>query len=203
MAFVPLPLGFKAEVKFSLAGELMVNVYHFKSTVPVTTVNMTIIAEIIRDAWVAQVQDLQGAAVSLQEIVMTDISVEDGAQVIFVDDLPQAGQALGELLPFNVAVVISNKSGFTGRSRNGRTYIGGFTENFVAGSTPAIEILTNLLAYHITIADSAGAADASFGVASYISDGEPRTEAVFTPYDVFTVDGVTDSQRRRLPGRGI
>lgn len=203
MAFVPLPLGMKAEVKFSLAGELMVNVYHFQSLEPISTFNMTAIASILKTAWANNVQDLQGAGVTLQEIVVTDVSEEDGLQVTFVDGLPAAGEALGDLLPFNVAVVISNKTGFTGRSRRGRTYVGGFTENFVAGSTPDTDILVNLLAYHIEIADNVLGVEAEMGVASYISDGVPRTEALFTPYSVFTVDGVTDSQRRRLPERGI
>lgn len=203
MAFIPLPGGMKAEVKFSLAGELMVNVYHFKSSVPIGSANLSAIAQLIYEAWVTNLQPLQGTAVSLQEIVVTDVSEEDGIQVTWVDSLPDDGTATGDLLPFNVAVVISNRTGFTGRSRRGRTYIGGFTEPNVAGSTPVTAILTGLLAYHIEIADVALSNDAEFGVASYVADGTPRTEALFTAYDTFGVDGVTDSQRRRLPGRGI
>lgn len=203
MAFIPLPFGLKAEMKYTIQGEVMVNIYHFRSEVAILAVNMNALAEILRDAWIGNIQALQGADVSLQEIVVTDVSEEDGLQITFADALPDAGTATGELLPFNVAIVVTNRTDFIGRSRRGRTYYGGFTEPNVSGSTPVTAVLTGLLTFHTAVGLSVQGIDMTFGVASYYTNNAPRAEALFTPYTQFTADAVTDSQRRRLPGRGI
>lgn len=203
MAFIPLPNGLKVELKFTLAGQLMVNVFHVTSTQAIISANLSAIAAAFYTAWDANMRPLQGVATGLQEIVVTDVSQDDGIQVVYTTGLPAAGTATGDLLPFNVAMVSSNKSLNTGRSRRGRTYWGGFTEPNFAGSTPVTAVLTGILAFNNDLVSELGGIGATWGVASYVSAGVPRVTALFTPFTAFTVDGVTDSQRRRLPGRGI
>lgn len=203
MAFIPLPNGLKVELKFNLAGQLMVNIFHVTTTEPIIEANLSAIAEVFVAAWAGNMSALQGAAVSLQEVVVTDVSEDEGIQVVYTDALPEVGTAAGDLLPFNVAVVSSNKSIYSGRSRRGRTYWGGFTEPNVGGSTPVSAILLGILGFNTELVTELDAINAVWGVASYQADGAPRTTALFTPFTAFSVDGVTDSQRRRLPGRGI
>lgn len=203
MAFIPLPNGIKVELKFTMGGELMVNVFHVTSVNPLITANLTDVCIAILSAWNDNMKPLQGAGVSLQEIVATDVSEEDGEQLVYVTGLPTAGTATGDLLPANVAVVSSNKSVYTGRSRRGRTYWGGFTEPNMAGSVPVTAVLTGILGFNNDFVTALDGADLVWGVASYVSEGTPRVTALFTPFTAFTVDQVSDSQRRRLPGRGI
>jgi len=137
------------------------------------------------------------------EIIATDISEEDGIQVSYTTGLPLTGSDAVDTLPNNCALVISNRSVFTGRSRRGRTYIAGFSRGFVDDNVPSGALVAAALAYHAEISDNAGEEAFNFGVASYVNDGVARDEALFTGYSSFTADLIMDSQRRRLPGRGI
>jgi len=203
MAFITLPGGVKVEVKFTVNGQVVVNIYHFTTSDPITTVNLSLLCEAIKSAWQANLRAACSDQTSLVELIATDVSEEDGIQVSYTTGLPDAGDDPVDTLPNNVAIVISNKSVFTGRSRRGRTYVAGFSRGFVDDNTPSPTLISALLAYQADVKLNAAAEGFDVGVASYVNDGAPRTTALFTTYTAFTVDAVTDSQRRRLPGRGI
>ncbi len=46
-------------------------------------------------------------------------------------------------------------------------------------------------------------ADFFHSIVSYVEDGEPRVTGLVTPVTAYESDGVMDSQRRRLTGRGL
>lgn len=202
MAFIPLFNGVKVEVKFTLAGQLVVNVYHFESVDPIVTANLTALAALIKAAWIAEQQGAMSSLLSLNEIVCTDVSEEEGLQVIYTAGLPEVGESASPGLPNNVALVVKNFTDQIGRSRRGRTYIAGITETDVNANIPSNVFAAACVAYHTAIAEDALAAGFIFGVASYQHNNAPRVTAEFTPFTGFSVDMVTDSQRRRLPGRG-
>lgn len=203
MAFIPLPLGVKVEVKFLKNGQLVVNIYHFTSLNPVGTLDLTGLAGIIKAAFNDNLKTSTTNNMTLDEIVLTTLDAEVGTQVVYTTGLPLAGTGGVEDLPSNVAVVISNRSYLTGRSQRGRTYMAGVVPSLITGNTVGATYQAALIAYHLDIAENALSADFTMGVASYIANGAPRTEAQFTPYQFFSVENITDSQRRRLPGRGV
>lgn len=202
MAFIPLIGGVKVEVKFLKNGQLVVNVYHFLSANALTTINLSALAAVIKTAWNDNLKTSMTNNISLEEIILTDAENETGLQLTYTSGLPLAGTGGVEDLPSNVAVVISNRSGLTGRSQRGRTYIAGMVPSTVTGNTVGSGLQTAMVAYHTDIMVEADLLDFSFGVASYISAGAPRSEAQFTVFNAFQVENITDSQRRRLPGRG-
>lgn len=203
MAFIPLPAGLKVELKFTLAGELVVNVYHVTTELPLVSANLTNIAEAFITAWIADAAGVLSSEITLDEVIVTDVSVEDGLQVTVTTDLPAAGEVVQQSLPNNVALVISNRSDLTGRSRRGRTYIAGIPETAVQVNIVDVVTAGGLLTYHANLrTDLDVNHNTTLGVASYVSDGAPRTTALFTPFTNFIVNTRIDSQRRRLPGVG-
>lgn len=202
MAFIPLPGGVKLEVKFLKNGQLVVNIYHFRVTGAITTIDLTAIAELVKNAWNDNIKTVTVDDMTLESLIATDVSMDEGIQITYTTGLPLAGLSTADDLPSNVAVVISNKTEYTGRSNRGRTYMCGMPATTIIGNTVGSGLQTAYAAYHAQIADDALALGYDFGVASYQEDNAPRVTGAFQTYTAFTVDNITDSQRRRLPGRG-
>lgn len=202
MAFIPFIGGVKVEMKFLKNGQLVVNVYHFHTDDPITTVNLTALATVLKNSWAANIRGATGTSMQLEEIIATDMSSPTGHQVTYVTGLPLIGTASGDDLPSNVAVVISNKSTLIGRSQRGRTYMTGMVASAITGNTVGSGLQALYVAYHMDILIDTEPEGFEFGVASYQQDNAPRLFAAFTGFSSFQVENITDSQRRRLPGRG-
>lgn len=199
MPFIPLPNGVRAVLEFNLAGELVVNVFHFTCDSAITTVNLTALGEVLADMWANDLVGLFSTDMSLQQIVLTDVSTEDSIQVTYTTDLPEPGVAGGDAAPNNVAVCSTYRTERIGRSYRGRTYWAGLDETLIVNNTPNSSIVTNILT---ALADMIIAADVmgfTFVVASYRHNNAPRVTGVATPITALTMDTRSDSQRRRLP----
>lgn len=150
----------------------------------------------------ANLDDLLSSAVTLAQVVATDLTSEGApSRTLLADD---AGTIVtGVTLPMNAANVVSFRTDLRGRSYRGRAYVSGTT------STNALNAVEALSSYAVDLADAFDAlftAVEALGfiavVASRQHNGAVTNPAVTTPITDIVVDQAFDSQRRRLAGRG-
>jgi len=149
--------------------------------------------------WAAAGTSLLGCMTSqwtVQAVECTDRSVVGGAFASYVPS-PNAGTRAPDSTPANVAMVISKRTGFSGRVNHGRMYVPGANDGDVVQS-----IASN--AYMISLNLLAGALLAYTGPSSLLGDWAfPSIKQLAMKTITSTIiDNVVDSQRRRLPGRG-
>lgn len=201
--FIPAAGTVKVELVFSGAGGSMENVYHVRPNAAITEALLDQIVTLF-DGW----DDVDGsehrsASVSLDRIVAKDVSVDDGLGVEFALPAPRPGVVTGSpVLPNNVTAAVKWTTGFTGRSRRGRTYIVGLYEGGVIGDQLESATRAALLADYQALLTAVTGEGWDLVVVSYCANGDWRTNALVTPISSASIEGTVDSQRRRLLGRG-
>jgi hypothetical protein len=205
MAFVPAPGIVEVQFRQLLDGQRTMNRIHVDMLgTPVASDILQLIGDCAQ-WWVDNVAPLVAATCILREVYGKSLETEPGPEATFSAGLPQAGASGSPGLPNNVSLAMSLRSNQTGRSARGRWFWQGFTEDGVVGS------LVN--SGHVSSIDAAltalkGTIDADgwvWVIVSYNTAGAPRVggPVYFPVLDVLAVDTVVDSQRRRLPGRGM
>jgi len=102
-----------------------------------------------------------------------------------------------------VAVCASHYTGRTGRSRRGRTYIPGIGSTIVlAGDIVAASSRAALLLSYANLRLALNGYGLAQVVASFHTAGAPRAVGLGTAVSTTVIDQFSDSQRRRLAGRG-
>jgi hypothetical protein len=204
MAFIPLPFGIKVEVSWTTGSGIAVCVFFNQKTVstPVTTTDLTN-AISLYDAWRTAIRPIQSTQVGVAGIRATDWSVPEGASQFTAPSANVFGTNTLPSLPMNVAMCASHYTGFIGRSRRGRSYIPGLGENVVAVGDILGALFRNyaVTAFAALRASSLAASQAQV-VASFQHNGAPRVTGLGTVVLTTAVDQYSDSQRRRLAGRG-
>lgn len=205
MAFIPVPGGIQAELRYNLLGQRTENVLWFRTpslAVP-TVADLTDVAEMLSTWWNASVKPLQGANTTLREIYLTGQNAADGASYTYTTGLPVDGTLSGEALPNNCALVVSLRTEKRGRSYRGRVYHMGITEGVCNGNQVTDTYANNVVSAYDALISDAATAGFNLVVCSRRSGNAPRASGVLTTViDALLVDTVIDSQRRRLPGRG-
>jgi hypothetical protein len=165
---------------------------------------MTTVAQTFKLWWDAEMAPITHTGTSLQQIEVTDISSEDDDGIIYTTGLPSVGTSSGNALPNNVTVATKLLSGLTGRSRRGRKYFVGMSDNNISAGAQNIlgAMQTALNQAYEELLTLLTAEDWTWIIVSLISNGVPRTEGLKTPIIAFATNLVLDSMRRRLPERG-
>lgn len=169
-----------------------VNVMHVRQDAPATATlaELETLAQVVEDDWWDGIRSAIAANVILNSIVVSDASGETALS--FEDVVGEAGtEGTTQVLPMQLAMVLTLRTALNSRSGRGRIYQTGFTEvaNTSAGfivSTTRTDI-TNAMGAFITGLDTAGYA---LGVYSRLLD-------VFNPVSAVTIDSRWDIQRRR------
>lgn len=203
MAFIPLPNGFKVALEYIKNGQLVVNIYHVISDAPAASVNLTVLMQVFYTWWVNNGRPNATTSISLRNIVVTDVSVEDGRQYTrTLDAGDQAGNRNILEAPNNVAMVVSFGTGRSGRSFRGRTYLAWLAASDVAADAISGTLAAALTAAYTSLDTQLATAGFSFSVASYVLNGAPRITAIGTPINAISTSLRIDTQRRRLPDTG-
>lgn len=208
--FVPLPDAVQVEARFTLLGqEVEMRWYELFDHTP--TAEDMISMNLDFENWIATILfPSLSSQLQLREIVSTDWSSNSGLQETYVPPGTVVGGQGGAMLPNQIAVVASLRTGRRGRSFRGRTYIPGATEAELSDSntlSPA-----SAAAFSAIMLDIPG-----FGtswpyrlvIGSFYSGVDaqhkpiPRVTGIATPVDAISIDPVLGSQRRRRPGIGI
>jgi len=217
MAFIPAANTAQVTFKQSMHGNVVQNVFYVLNETGWSPAELTTLCNAIitwaNDNYGSNLStDLQFTSVAARDMTADDApGVEVGFPALSGGDIASPG------LPGNVALAVKFKTGFTGRNRNGRWFVAGLTEGNVNGNTVNAgnrdliveafgDLRTQLLALgyaHVV---------ASFYNGTHLVDlpnGEtrkrptPRATALLTTIETYVADLNTDSQRRRLNGRGI
>lgn len=199
MAFIPTPNTVKITLEFNLHGELCVNVYYATLSAPITTVNLTQIATIVKDWWIASVSDFLSQDLTLDRVTAMDVSVEDGFQVVMTDDLPAPGLISTASVANQVALVVSKHTLFTGRSSRGRAYIAGMAAAGISSNAASSTVQVGLVAAHGQLQTDLFAVPANLVVVSFVDNGVPRTAGRPRGIASYSANNRVDTQRRRLP----
>jgi len=204
MPFVNLPFGIKVEVSWETGSGVAVCVHFVSKTTP-SAVSATDLSNAISafDGWRTDMRIVQPAAVVIAGIRATDWSVPDGITAFTVPGANPAGTNLTALLPLNVALCATHYTGRTGRSRRGRNYIPGIGEGLVStGDIILASGRNNIVNAYTALRTDLLASGLVQVVASFFTNGAPRVNGQGTAVSTTVVDQYSDSQRRRLAGRG-
>lgn len=203
MPFIPVPQVCQAELIFRWDNAIVENVHHFSAEGPFTTAEMVDLGEFLISWWDTNFQTSAPTNLQLINVRLTDLTTETSPVVNVVDGLPLVGSAVAASLPNNVTCVFTKRTQLRGRSFRGRTYHIGLNEAEVTGNTVGSGTISAYVTnYNYLRTFSINDFSWELCVVSRYADHQPRAFGLATPVLTFTSDGIVDSQRRRLPGRG-
>ena len=133
-----IPNTVEVRLLWSLSGALAVNVLHAIApggyTVNQTTTNT--LAAAIKSAWSANLGAAMSTSVGLIRVGLRDLRTANQAEYLDSGNAV-AGATAGDMLPPNVASMVTLRTANAGKSFRGRVYIGGFleTQNDASGNT--------------------------------------------------------------------
>lgn len=205
MPFVPVPGVAQVNVRATLNGEQIENVFCFQyNAPPIDAGELSTLAEVVRDEWIANVLPLLTQGYTLREVYAVDLTSADGPTATAVAPPGTIGGEISQPLPNNVALVLTHRTAQRGRAYRGRTFISGLVEGNVAGNlVDAGWAGTLVAAFNTFIIEIQSTVAWVFVIVSRQLDNAPRVTGVATVVTATVLrDNVVDSQRRRLPGRG-
>ena len=178
---------------------IMLLIYNFRHNSG--TISETSLIELCQSFWAThggRIAGLMTASYSFILVEATDREVAGGAYGSFVPTTNTIGTKTGDALPSNVALCISYRTGFAGRSRRGRQFMFGFNDGDFVGSnvTGANVLLLGNYAQALISGAIPGTLNVTLCVASI-------KDLALYPINGYVINSAGDSQRRRLPGRGF
>lgn len=203
MAFIPIPNTARVSIEFNWGGVTVVITLFFNKASSWTATQLEDLAGEI-NLWAAsELLPILSSDIELIQTNATDQASDSGASI----DVPASGTPAGGVAQpttaQNVAAVVTHRTASRGRSFRGRTYVPGLpiTAMSTVGTFSATT-MTNLLAAFAALSDVETATGSTHVVASRFTGNAPRVTGVTTPITSYTMDSNSDSQRRRLRGRG-
>lgn len=193
----------KLQPVFSQAGQLLMNTHYFLSNDPIDLDLLVVAGAKYATWWGSNIRSQQPAAVTLQKVIVTDVSRLLGIAVDVPLSLNNSGTHVSPSLPNNVTVAVKWGTAMRGRSYQGRTYHIGLCADSVSGSslsTGAAGILQ--AAYQNLITLGEGELDFRMVITSRRPDLAQLGFGMRTQVVACSVENNIDSQRRRLIGRG-
>ncbi len=210
MPFVPVTNTVEVEVRMNLDGQKIENTQYYKKASAWSSGDLVTLGNSYLVWWVNFYAVFVSSAVTLSEIYITDLTSSTSLVQSTPAPTPHpAGDRASGVLPNNVALTVSFRTGQRGRSFRGRNYISGFAEDQVVSNTVDSGTVADIESAYNALQDVASDNSCFWVVVSRFSgvDGDgvpiPRVAGLTTDItSVLVVDPIVDSQRRRLPGRG-
>lgn len=211
MPFVPIENTAAVEIRMSYFNQRCENTLFVENGSAWDGSSLTGLGSNIRDWWEGNYAALVSQQVFLREIVCTDQTTETSAQVT-VNGGDLNGVDNGDPLSNNVTWAIAFHTASRGRSFRGRNYIVGLTGNALSDANTVLGAwASNVITAYSGLITGALGAGQTWVVASRFSGIDPdtgrpipRAAGVVTPITTVAYsDLIVDSQRRRLPGRGL
>jgi len=207
--FIPAGNAVKLDLIYTLDLQRVMNVVYINGADVWSSENMQDLASNAAGQWETNIAPLVADNLQLVLVRVTALNVPSAFGVEYEPVTPIFGDVSGGSLPNNVTLTTKFSSGLTGRSRRGRIYTPAIPRSSV--TTSAINEVTAVLAGDFSsswanfFADLVASTDnaAAHVVASFCADGEWRDEALLTPVISYSTNVTLDSQRRRLPERGL
>lgn len=203
MTFIPAPSVCQVEFVYTWSSQTVETVLHFEPTVVLTPTLMNELAVKVLSLWTTNVKPLLINTISLINVKLTDLTTNIAPVVNYATGLPSAGTQTGDSLPNNCALVITKRTLLRGRSYRGRIYHPGIPEAQCTGNVVTAAFVTQIVnAYATMLTFTTTGTTWDMVVVSRYNNNSPRAEADSNQVTGLGSDGLIDSQRRRLPGRG-
>lgn len=203
MPFIPVPGVVQLEAIYNMVSSTVENVYHYQTPGAINASDMSAFAAAWLVEWNTNQKPYIPTEVQLVSIKVTDMATAVSPVVNYGTGLPTLGTQSGALLPNNVSLCFTKRTALRGRSNRGRLYWPGFGEPNVTNNSVSGALVTAIIAgLQNMLSVTTGLGAWEMVVVSRFTGKNPRPSGIFTPVTNFTSDGVVDSQRRRLPGRG-
>lgn len=205
MPFVPVPNAARVELRMVYQEQHVMNTLWFDhGNVAPNADDLEVLNDLVYIWWVENMKPITSTSVAIREVYSL---VQDGSGVEWTsvpdDPLESQGSDGGELLPNNVVLCVSFRTGLAGRSYRGRNFPPGITRTHQAGNFATPTYTNQLQAAYTALITAVGESAWVWGVATRYSNKLPRIEGAMTPITAVVVtDRALDSQRRRLVGRG-
>jgi len=201
--FIPALDTAKLEMRYLLFGQNVLNVHYFRREGGWSQTSLTDLVVQAESAWNTYLRPLQATGLELVEIYARNVETQAAEEA--TNPVGLTGQVVQGLVPNNVSLAVSFRTGLTGRSNRGRMYWLGLTEEQVANSevisTHVDNIHNGVEAFFAEFNELP--TEAQHVVVSYCANSQWRQTASVRPVlDYLIVDPTVDSQRRRLPHRG-
>lgn len=203
MPFVAVPNVVMVELRAQLDGQKIENRFNVRTPGAPNPTSVGAIATIVESWAVASYFPHLPDAVSLTEVVASDISVVGGVQITNVPATAVTGGAGSGALPNEVSFAVSLRTGLRGRSFRGRAYVLALLGSFVvANRVNPVAIGQFTGAFNTLIGDLA-AGGFELVIVSLRANNLPRPTPISTQVTVaVSTDDIVDSMRRRKPGVG-
>jgi hypothetical protein len=197
MPFISTPQAVEAKLIMSQNSVPLVNIWNFDVGHAVTLTDLTGVFAVV-DAFVtAELRNLMHVSVSYDQIIVTDISVPNGQQIINTPTSPN-GLNTGVAAGANVAFVASLRSAQTGRNFRGRSYMAGLTASVLADAQHTSTVYAAAVnTSFVNFINAAVTAGYKLCVLSRYLNRALRTVGLLTEIISVITDTKIDSQRRR------
>lgn len=204
--FIPVPNTASVELLYQLPITIAENIFHVRKATPYSAADLVALRTLVNSWDSVSWSSRRITSVTLFRIICKALDSLGSPLEDYTLPTPRPGGTVSGPMPNNITWAVKKATGLTGRSFRGRWYMVGLgsanydmaTQQVTGGTaTPIITALNTLIT-------NLAAAGHTLGVVSYRTGGAWRTTGLFTPVTSFVyTDLVIDSQRRRLPGRGI
>ncbi len=181
------------------------NVMHFQQSPfgEFTNINLQRLAETAADWWTTNLRSLVHPAFTLESVITRNLGVVPGEVSEYAVNL--TGQAQGGRSPSNVTSAFTLRTALGGRSGRGRIYHVGLSQSYYTGDTlhpNEKNIMTTAYNTLKTINKASIGQEYHLVVVSRFANKVQRATGIANEVTVISNDGLLDSQRRRLKGRG-
>ncbi len=203
MAFVPAVNVMKAAITLLWGGQRVVNVLNFLKGSTVTQADLEGLANALLTWWNTSVRPNTSSDAALQSIVTTDQSNQSAPSFTIQISPVAPGGEPGGTVSNNVAVVVSLRTGFRGRSYRGRVYVPGIRNTHLVDQNHVYDAFAvALAAQYAALSTVEAATTTTHVIVSRFANKAPRATAIMTEVTSYVTETTVDSQRRRLPLRG-
>lgn len=203
MPFVPAAETAQFNIRGTLHGEQVENTLYFANGDGWDSAQLATFGSYLLDWYTTNVRAYLSTGFVLREVYAVDLSAQDGPSATVTVENDPGGPLGADALPGNVALCVSFRTAFRGRSRRGRNYISGFVETQVSANGISSGVVNAIVAGYQELLSIGTYPSIQWVVVSRYQNKVQRTNALVTPVTaVLAVDNYVDSMRRRLPGRG-
>lgn len=203
MPFVPFVNTAKLELVYRWDNQIVENVLHYQTTQAPTVGIMEQLAGAVSGLWNLYLKPLQTSSSQLTAIKVTSLVTDNAPGIEYTSGLPVSGTGSAASVPNNVAVVVKWTTALRGRSYRGRTYHLGIPQASVSASALTSGYRTSLLQAWGNFVIVGTNPTWNLVVASRFTNNQPREIGLATVVNGLSINPTVDSQRRRLPERGL
>jgi hypothetical protein len=210
MAFIPAPNTAQVNIRYLYAGQQIENTLYFHKGSAFSGTDLQDLADSVNDHWASDVMIDLSNALQMTSVYVVDLTTASSGVATHTES--HTGSNSGSAAtPGNVAFCLKFTTASRGRSFRGRIYLPGIPIGYE--STPGILNQSDADTLLEDVQGAIGQIVADTGLTHVVvsrysgvdvnGDPIPRATALSTPVTGYSyTDRNSDSQRRRLPGRG-